>query len=244
MTNTMILYTILVLLLFFILSIFVPSVGTIESLVNTILTVTSILFGLLVGFFISVLWSRFSRLRTASSVWSSNLVNLLILMESFFKDKKFKKEFVSKFDKYIKSAIEASFEKTEKTDKAFRDIFYAMKNVKMKNNKEKLIFDKSINLYNYASQAREEMIFVGKEKLFVVEWFILISLSSLIIISLFLLKTNTIISTIMTTLFPTIVILAVLIVYNLNEMKWSRSLLDTEPEDRVRIVWEKIKTSK
>ncbi|MAF14197.1 MAG: hypothetical protein CMI53_04905 [Parcubacteria group bacterium] len=60
---------------------------------GTVITVSSILFGFLAGFFINELWSRYTEIRSIQGARLSDSLNMINYAENFYGNIKFKNDF-------------------------------------------------------------------------------------------------------------------------------------------------------
>jgi uncharacterized membrane protein (DUF441 family) len=198
------------------------------TVISMILTVTSILFGFLASFFIAELWSRYSELRLSMTKWGSNMINVINYAKRLFKNsKKFEKEFREKLEAYAISDSIVHWWEVHKTDKYFNAIYEAFDLANPKTDSENTFFEEALINLDRASDAKDHSDILGKDRLFSPEWIIMILLSGLIIASLFFIESEGFLLGLIT-VFPGILVLALIIIYNLDRLKMREDLLGFE----------------
>ncbi len=204
--------------------------------VGIILTTTSILFGFLSGFFISELWSRYSEIRTLQSVRSSSGINMIRYAEYFFKNEKFKKDFIQRTESASIADEIIEWDEGHKEISYFRDIeksFRLLSNEEIATKKDDTYFNNMIDSYHVYVEMTVRLDTLGKERLFSSEWFMLILLSLLIVVSVIFIDISDALYQLVVLIFPAIISLAMLIIYDLDSLNWSKDTVSLEPNARI-----------
>ena len=201
--------------------------------VNIILTVASILFGFLAGFFISELWSRYTEIRALHSERCSSGLNMVKCAEHFFENKRFEKEFKRSIEK--SSLVDEVVKWTEGDLELpyFRAIGNSFKSIEVKNGKDEVCFDNLLSSYREFIERTVKLDTLGKERLFMSEWFMMISLFLIISFSILFLDTSHFFYQIIVLVFPVIIVLALSVVYDLDALLWSKEIISLEPNQRL-----------
>jgi hypothetical protein len=203
------------------------------EVIGVILTISSILFGFLGGFFISELWSRYTEIRTLQSEWSSEGLNMLQYATHFFKNKEFERDFKNKMEQALTADQLVSWTELDMEIPYFRKIGDSFEKIKVKTSKDEVYFSDLTDSYNDFIKAVVKLDTLGKEKLLSSEWSILFVLSSIIAISILFLDISHIFYRIMVLVFPAIITLALSIIYNLNGLNWGRRTTTLAPNERL-----------
>lgn len=199
------------------------------KIIGTILSIASILFGLLTGFFISELWSRYTEIRTLQGERASSGVSMIKMAGNFFTNKKFEKDFKKRVEKSAIADEVINWDEGHLEECYYQDISTSYKYIKVNSQKDAVIFDKLIDSVRQHTQTTMKMNILYKEKLFFTEWFILIVLSVVIVLSVLFLDTIHFLYQTMILVFPIIVYLALKIIYRLDKLTWARELITLEP---------------
>lgn len=206
------------------------------EILGVILTVTSVLFGFLTGFFISELWSRYTEVRQLQSMRSSNGLNMIKYAEYFYKNKKFESEFkwlverssiIDEIIEWDEGHIEIPFYRK------IEDSFDFIKDKEVKSQKDSIYFDNLLDSYHAYSEDTVRLDTLGKERLFFSEWVMIILLSLIITLSVLFLDISSAIYQIIILVFPAIIVLAISIIYDLDSLKWSKETVSLEPNARI-----------
>ncbi len=186
--------------------------------VELILTVSTFLFAILAGFFLSRLNSRYDQIReTVSSedaIWAS-----LYNVASFYGDK-FVKKLEDIIDKYYIVAFDYDVGNYYKHNmSSFRSVYDELKKVDLKSNlKKNDLFDDMLSLLSQIEEKRNKSSVLAKEKLTTGQWMVLLSLSMIIIYCVFVLRTPDIYSQCTAVVFSTAMILVMLILRDLQNL--------------------------
>ena len=208
-----------------------PNLGI--DIISVILTVSSILFGFLAGFFISELWSRYTQIREVQGKRTSETLNMIKYASHFFNNKKFKNE----FEKYVEQS--AIVDEMVDWDQGNLEIPYfikiedSFKYIKVTNKKSEIYFGKLMEGYHELIESIVKIDVLYRERLFLSEWIMLLALSLIISLSVLFLDVNHVFYRIIIFTFPAIIVLALSTIYELDTMKWSREIITLEPNERV-----------
>lgn len=224
-----ILYVVLVIAAVFVIKFILNFPSADISVIGVILSIASILFGLLTGFFISELWSRYTEIRSLQGGRSSSGLNMIKLASYFFKNKKFENDFKKRVEKSAISDEVINWDEGHLEEPYYRDISTSYEYINVKNLKDTIIFDKLIDNVSEHTQTTMKMNILYKERLFFSEWLILIMLSIIIVVSVLFLDTSHFLYQAIVLIFPAVIYLALEIIYRLDRMTWARELITLEP---------------
>ena len=198
------------------------------EITGLILTITSILFGFLAGFFISELWTRYSELRNLQGTYSSSGISMIQAAKNFFKNKKFKEEFKKSTEEGL-VATEIAEWYEDFNIPYLKKISNSFKHIKVKNEKDSDYLQNLLNNYNNFLDSAIKSDILGKERLFPSEWFVMISLSIIIALSILFLDIPNFFYRLITVIFPAIIVITLLFIYDLNTLLWSKEIVSLEP---------------
>ena len=201
--------------------------------VGVILTIASILFGFLAGFFISELWTRYTEIRELQGTRFSDTLNLIRYASYFFDNKIFEKEFKKNVEKSSIADEVIDWNEGHLEIKYFRDIEKSFRHIKIKQVKDESYLNNLLNSYNRLIESVVRLDVLYKERLFTSEWFMLTTLSLIVGISLLFLDVAHPFYQIVILCFPAIIVLALSTIYDLDVLVWGREILTMEPTQRV-----------
>ncbi|MBI2044724.1 hypothetical protein HYT23_01565 [Candidatus Pacearchaeota archaeon] len=220
-------------LVFYLLRVFIGSPAANENTINLLLTISSIMFGVLVGFFISQLWTRYTEIREHQGVRSSEGVNMIQYASHFFKNKGFEKEFKKLVEKSCIADEAIRWDEGHFEISYYRDIEKSFNKAKPKSSKDLEYFDNLLDSYNAFVASMVKMDTLYKERLFLSQWLMLIGLSVVMFISVLLLNASNFLEQAIVIIFPPIISLALTIIYDLDRLLWGRESVTLEPNQRI-----------
>jgi len=221
----------------FLLVIFIPiSENPIEN-IGTILGMVGLLFAILVGFFITDLWSRFQKIRENVAVEVSGLQTYFFFVQilgSFPRHKKWADGQRELIDEYVRQFFYVEWGDYGKIDPYFNNIIKSLKEVKeLKTIKEDETYANLLPLLNEITTAREKLFMYGKDKLDKMEWMILLFLAGILIFSLFITRSPGISSVFLSgTIISTLIIL-LLILRDLDNLSFGEEMVSFEPYETI-----------
>lgn len=219
----------------FLASYFFPGIGDDPRVQNSI-TFLGILFGIIVGFFIADLYSRYQAIRDNAGTDSSCLTTFYSFAKILAKETKNKKWLSTvekRIEKYIHKFMPLPWEEYSKTEKEFADLGKSLEEIKYKGDKANETYSNLLNVYNQHSEARENLVMFGKDKLSWGEWLVTIFLGGLLLISLFYIKDNSLISILFTGALTSAVLILFLVLRDLNNLNFGENAVSIEPYERV-----------
>lgn len=226
----------LVLVICFLASYFFPGVAFSET-INMVLAVIGILFGIIVGFFITDLWTRFENIRESVSKEVSGWSTYFTLCKILGARKKHKKWVEGQrklIDKYITKFISiewANYADTEPEFDAINDSLIDLK--ELKGIKEDETWAIMLANLSAISDAREKLIIFGKDKLGKAEWMVIGMLGIALLGALFYLKTPEPASIIFTWLLSSAIIVLFLVLRDLSNLSYGEEIVSFDPYEKV-----------
>ncbi len=215
---------------------YIPGVGPSQEVEN-ILTISTFLFAILAGFFISRLGKRYDQMRLAIGEEDA-------LFLSFYKNcqiygKQFSDKIKELIDKYYIICYDFVVGKAYKPgSKYFLQMWDEVINIRKY--RRDVSYQVLLQDLEGLERVRNLSSALHEEKLSVGQWAILVFLSGIILFSIFYLKTGALYSQIITVLLSTVLVLVLLITRDLqNYMFGGKSLLEESGEEVFEFIGKK-----
>jgi len=223
-----------VIIISFSASYFFPGVKDDEA-VQTSITFIGILFGIIVGFFIADLYARYQAIRENAAMDSSSLSTFYFLASVIAdnKNKAWLKKVEKRIQKYIHKFMPLQWEKYSETEKEFEELGKSIKELKYSTDKANETYASLVAVYSGHSDAREKLVMYGKDKLSWGEWLVSLFLGGLLLVSLFYVKDNTLVSSLFTGAITSAILLLFVVLRDLNNLNFGESTVSIEPYERV-----------
>jgi hypothetical protein len=216
-------------ILFIIAVIFIPGKGASKE-VELILTVSTFLFAILAGFFISRFNSRHSKIK--EYVAAEDAFLLSFYRTSLIYGKKFSDKIKELIDKYYIVSYDFDILFNYKhTEKYLVGIYKEL--VKNKKYRAQGTYEAMLDQLAAIEENRNKSAASSEDKISIGQWMILITLSGIIIFSLFYIKTSSLHSPIVTILFSTTIILVLLTLRDLQKLRLNGNMLVFESGEQV-----------
>ncbi len=227
----------IVMVLSFLLVFTIPTQAQVTEGVNAILGMVGLLFAILVGFFITDLWSRFQRIRDGVAVEVSGLQTYYLFVQvlgKFPRHKEWARRQQDIIDKYVREFFYVEWSDYGKIDPHFNEIIKSLGDIKkLETNKEVETYTNLLPLLNEVTTAREKLFMYGKDKLSKMEWMVVLFLAVIIIFSIFIIRTPDLPSLFLSgTLISTVIIL-LLIMRDLNDLSFGEEMVSFEPYETI-----------
>lgn len=228
---------IIVILLSFLFVFLLPTKREVSEGINAILSIVGLLFAILVGFFITDLWSRFQRIRENVAVEVSGLQTYYLFVEvlgKFPRHKKWAQKQQGLIDKYVREFFYVEWNNYEKIDPHFNEIIKSLKEIKeLKTNKEVETYTNFLPLLNGITTAREKLFMYGKDRLSKMEWIVILFLAVIIIFSIFIIRTPDLSSLFLSSTLISTVIILLLILRDLDDLSFGEDMVSFEPYETI-----------
>jgi hypothetical protein len=224
-----------IILISFAASYFFPGVGDDPRVQNSI-TFIGILFGIIVGFFIADLYSRYQGIRSNAGSDSSCLSTFYFFATILAKENKnlkWLRDVENRIHVYIKKFMPLPWERYSETEKEFADLGKSLQELKYSGDKSNETWSNILNVYNQHSEARENLVMYGKDKLSWGEWLIAIFLGGLLLASLFYVKDAAMVSIVFTGAITSAILILFVVMRDLNNLNFGENAVSIEPYERV-----------
>ncbi len=219
----------------FLAAYFIPGIGDDPRVQNSI-TFIGILFGIIVGFFIADLYSRFQAIRDNAGTDSSCLstfYSFAKIIEIETKNKLWLKTVEKRINNYIKKFMPLPWERYSETEKEFANLGKSLEELQYKGNKANITYSNLLNVYNQHSEARENLVMFGKDRLSWGEWLITFLLGGILLTSLFYIKDSSVTSILFTGAITAAILILFVVLRDLNNLNFGENAISIEPYERV-----------
>jgi hypothetical protein len=199
--------------------------------VDTILAVSTFLFGIFIAFSISDRHNRLDKIRENDSSERANIVSLYYI--SFIFGKKFAEKLKAVLDEYLQATLDYTIFDYHRTEPCFRKAFGFFRDVPLKSRKQELKYSYIMEMFNNISIGRSRTIGLIEDRISLFEWAINLILAVTIISSLFLLDISNDLLLILVTLISFAVVILIYFLYELDSLKWKEEKRIIEPYQKV-----------
>ncbi|MFH1291276.1 MAG: hypothetical protein ABIH79_01840 [archaeon] len=225
----------LAVLVSFLASYFFPGVGD-DVMVQNSITFIGILFGIIVGFFIADLYSRYQGIRANAGTDSSCLSTFYFfakILANETKNKQWLNDVEKRIHNYVNKFMPLPWERYSETEKEFSDLGKSLEELKYSGEKANETYSNLLNVYNQHSEAREKLVMFGQDKLSWGEWLITFFLGGLLLASLFYVKDTSSVSVLFTGAITSAILLLFMVLRDLNNLNFGENIVSIEPYERV-----------
>jgi len=195
-----------------------------------------ILFGIIVGFFIGDLYSRYQGIRNNAAVDSSSLSTYYAFAKILGQNKKNKKWLEKQrelINKYIRKFMPLPWPRYSETEPEFRAIVDSLGDVSYDTDKENETYSNMLSVVSGHSDAREKLVMYGKDKLSWGEWLVVLFLGFSLLGSLFYIKGDSIVSIVFTGAMSSAILMLLFVLKDLNNLNFGENSISVEPYERV-----------
>ncbi len=152
----------------------------------------------------------------------------------FFKNnKKFEEEFKKIMEKSVIADESIEWGEEHLVIPYLRAIGDSFEYIKIEDEKDKIYFQKILDNYDALFENYVKLDTLGKERLLITEWCIMIALSLIIGFSILFLDVSSFFSSVVILTFPPIIVLALSIIYDLDKLSWGKEAISLEPNERI-----------
>lgn len=226
----------IVLILSFLAAYFLPGGGE-SGMIETTLGVVGLLFAILVGFFVTDLWTRFQKIRENVAVEVSGLQTHYLfvkIMNRFPGHQEWARKQRELIDEYVRKFFEVEWSNYGEVDPYFNKIIESLKDIgELKTNNETETYTNMLPLLNEVTTSREKLFMYGKDKLSKAEWTVISSLAGILLFSIFYLNTGHLSSILLTGALTSSVIILLLILRDLNNLSFGEEMISFEPYETI-----------
>jgi len=206
--------TLLVSILFIILVFLLPT-NFIQIDISNLLTATTVLFGILTGFFIAATLTNYFRMQSLIAEETANLISLRDVCITL--EPSFRKEINDAIDRYIIASFD--FELTEYIDKTWEEFNKILKITDRIKKKNTNLFASLMNTRTDLLKIRQEITLTARKIIPLSGWITIIALAIINIALLYSIRNSSIISSIFTVLLSSA---ACLVLFLLDEIDSDR----------------------
>ncbi len=229
----------IVLIISFLAAYFIPPIGDDTGPVNgNTIAFIGILFGIIVGFFMADLYARYQGIRDNAGTDSSCLSTFYFfatILAKETKNKKWLERVEDRINKYIRKFMPLPWEEYAKTEKEFADLGKSLEELKYEGNKANETYSNLLNVYNQHSEARENLVMFGKDKLSWGEWLVTILLGGILLASLFYIKGPEMVSIVFTGAITAAILILFIVLRDLNNLNFGENAVSIGPYERVLV---------
>lgn len=212
-----------------------PGIGENEAIQNSI-TFIGILFGIIVGFFITDLYTRYQGIRSNAAADSSALTTYWtfasIIGESP-KQKKWLESVRDAINKYVIKFMPLPWDRYAETEPEFTAYTDTLKALKYNTDKENETYSNMLAVANGHSDAREKLVMYGRDKLSWGEWLVVLFLGILLLGTIFYVKDTSFVSSAFTAAITAAILILLFVLNDLNNLNFGESAISIEPYERV-----------
>ncbi len=219
----------------FALSFLIPSTSG-NAFVYNALTFIGIVFAILVGFFITDLYTRYVYIRQNAAADSSNLGSyyyLASILADETGDTAWLELTKQRIKIYVHVFMPLPWERYGQTEVAYDELGKSLKELKVSTPKALETYRTMLSVYTQHGTTREVLVMFGKDKLSLGEWLTLGVLGSLLVSALFLTKGADIASILFTGGIMSAVLILFIILRDLNNLNFGEHAVSVEPYERV-----------
>jgi len=198
-----------------------------SSLLKTVLSVATFLFGIFVSFSISDRHGRVNRIRENDSIERSQLIMLHLLSKSIGPE--FNKKMLDSIDQYLMATFDYKIWDYYKTQENFEKLADTAIGFEFVGEKQKALFSKMLDGINEIGKSRKQTIAIIDDKLSVFEWSTISSLATIIFLAVLSLNSGTPISYVVISILLTTIFLLISLLYRFDNLSWKENEKIFEP---------------
>ncbi|MFH1235625.1 MAG: hypothetical protein V1685_01655 [Parcubacteria group bacterium] len=199
------------------------------SVIGVILSIASILFGLLAGFFFSEQWTRYTEIRSLQSERSSAGLMLITAAKHFFSNEKFKKDFTERMERTAVADECINWDEGDFEEPYYYETLKSFELINVDNQKDAQYFSAMLGYNHTYAMNTVKLDVLYQERLSIIEWLLFFFLTAIIVVSVLLLDVSHMLYSIIVLTFPGVIFLTLSIIYDLNTLNWGRNLITLEP---------------
>lgn len=225
--NKSILFWGVILALFgFLFAIYVPGKGS-SNYVSTALSIASLIYSILIGFFISSAKDKLTKINEALKEHEGNLLFTYQLMDAFGEHAK--NEVRNLIDTYLMDQLDYYLNDFKYSNKSFMKYFKYLVNLKPQNSIEEMTYSSMQSSLADTTKQRKIVESLVNEKLSFLEWFSIYSLLGFIIFTIFYFNTGNTASVIATVIISLSAISLTYVLYQIDNLSWKEDSWIWEP---------------
>ncbi|GEM_PF-1049473 len=223
-------------LVVFIVLVFVVPDGRESSSVELLLTVSTFLFAVLAGFYLTRLNNRYDRVRELIAEEDAHWITVYEL--SAVLGRKYREAVTNIIDKYYQAAFDYYIGDAHRPTQKYMDMLYRLLRAhEPVKEREKDAYDQTTDLLADIEVERNAIAVVSLEKLTPGQWATMLSLAAIVLFSIFYLKGNMFFSDAMVVLLATVLSLILLVMRDLqNFFLGGTSMVDESSQEVFEVI--------
>ena len=222
--------TILSIIIFAFIGIFIKGQGQ-NTLITTMLSVATFLFGIIGAYVLSDRHRRIDELQKILRGDDASYLNIYELSKIF--GGKVQEKIKHLIDEFIIATIDYKLEDFPKSNKHFTNLFDFIENLKPKGEKQKEAYKQMLDTLREANINRKNIEYLVRDTMIKFKWFVLIGLWLIIIFSMFYLNNNSPFSIIIVVLLSSASVMFLLIIRDLDTLRWKEEQWIWDPLDQL-----------
>lgn len=216
----------------FLAAYYFPGVENNQMIQNSI-TFVGLLFGVIVGFFMADLYTRYQNIRENAALDSSCLSNFYFVATLLAgKKSNWLEDVRNRLNRYVRKFMPLPWDKYAETEKVYKTLGNSLKELKKPANKADEAYE-LLSIYTRLSDVREKLVMYGKEKLSVGDWLVTLFLGGLLLASIFYVKDTTFMSIVFTGSVSSAVLIIFIVMRDLSNLNFGENAVSIEPYERV-----------
>ncbi|HSX18108.1 MAG TPA: hypothetical protein VLE51_02015 [Candidatus Saccharimonadales bacterium] len=185
------------------------------------------IFGIFIGFSISNSRGRLNRVNQLLKTENAN--NLLVYrLSSVFGDE-IQDKIRKLMDAYLIDQIDYRLDDFDRSGDTFHKLYEYIINLEVKNDKQKMVLDSMIKTLNISSSNRVQIETITTQRISIFEWISVWSLTFVVVFNLYLITRHDAFQSILITILASALILLVLVLRDLNNLKWQKGIWTWKP---------------
>ena len=220
--------------LFFILLKLNISINFFEiTLLGFILTITSLLFSFLVGYYLNSRYDRYVMIRDLHILRHSKCLNLIPSCQAFSENKNLLKSLFEKLNDIAIIDELAKWEEGYMEEPYFKKLYNITGLIKIKNRKDYGIFRHLLDELDDITDSSRKLNAIGGDKLRLIHWVLLGSLASIIIVLTLSIPITSLSSIIILMMLPPITLLSIYLIYGYQLMLFLKETTSVEINQKI-----------
>lgn len=215
--------------IFGVLSFKLPYYTVSREVASLVVSVTGILFGLISSFFISEMWGKYTSIRDLSGQFKGSILMLIDSVKMLDGNEDFKERFMEEMEKYLIAYHIVPWHKVELEGEYFQNVIDTVEDVEINSETDPNTYLKILTTSHDIRKLRNRMINTGKAKLLPMEWISLLTLTGIFVTALFILRDGSFILNILSTILPSVTVLIIIFLYDLDKLNWGVNYISFEP---------------
>ena len=203
------------------------------SSVGFVLTIATLLFSFLVGYYLNSRYNRYIVIRDSHILRHSKCFDLLECCKSFSENKPLLAEAHKKLNSMAIMDELTAWDEGYLEEPYFSNLYDLLDLMKIKTDKDKELFKISLSLINEINDLTKKLTSIGNDTLGYIHWILLDSLSFVIILLTLSIPLSSKLALTIVMLFPASILLVVYVIYGYQHMLFLRESTFMEINQRI-----------